>query len=117
MARRRMSLQRTSRTAATRLLACVAIVLAPSCLLLLLTIGSEPAAVPEPFYRTIPDVDTSGLAPAKLEDLLKEWNVRPCICGCMRTVASCRNNHAACTLSLSIADEGVAAARVPPHHH
>ncbi len=116
MTRRKMSMERTSRAAAIRLSVCVAVLLGLSCLLLQWTVWNEPAAAPEPFYRTIPDVDTSALAPAKVEALLKEWNVKPCSCGCMRTVASCRNHHAACTLSLRIADEAVAAARLPGHH-
>ena len=114
MTRRKMSLERTTRTAVIRLSVCVGVV---SVLMLLQsTVWNQPAAAPEPFYRTIPDVDTSVLAPEKVEGLLKEWNVRGCNCGCMRTVASCRNNHTACALSLSIADEGVATARRPDHH-
>jgi len=117
MARRKMSLERISRAAAIRLSVCVAVVLGLSCLLLQSTVWNQRVAAPEPFYRAIPDVDTSTLAPERVEGLLKEWNVRPCNCGCMMTVASCRNNHTACTLSLSIADEGVAAARRLPDHH
>jgi hypothetical protein len=116
MARRKMSLERTSRAAAIRLSVCVAFVLGLSCLLMQSTVWNQPAEPPEPFYRTIPDVDTTLLASEKVEGLLKEWNVRPCNCGCMRTVASCRNNHTSCALSLSIADEGVKAARVRAHH-
>jgi hypothetical protein len=116
MTRRKMSLERTSRAAAIRLSVWVAVVLGLTCLLVQWTVLNEPAAAPEPFYRTIPDVDTSTLAPAKVEGLLKEWNVKPCSCGCMRTVASCRNHHTTCTLSLSIAAKGVAAARLPDHH-
>ena len=116
MARPKMPLERISRAAAIRLSVCVAVVLGLSCLLLQSTVWNQRFAAPEPFYRTIPDVDTSALAPAKVEGLLKEWNVRPCTCGCMRTVASCRNHHTTCTLSLSIAAEGVAAARLPDHH-
>jgi hypothetical protein len=116
MTRRKMSLERTTQAAAIRLSVCVGVVLGLSCLLLQSTVWNQPPAAPEPFYRTIPDVDTSALAPEKLEGLLKEWNARGCNCGCLRTVASCRNNHTACTLSLSIADAGVAAARLPGHH-
>jgi hypothetical protein len=117
MARHKMSLERISRAAAIRLSVCVAVVLGLSSLMLQSTVWNQRVAGPEPFYRTIPDVDTSALAPEKVEGLLKEWNVRPCYCGCMMTVASCRNNHTACALSLSIADEGVAAARRLPAHH
>ena len=117
MTRRKMSLERVTWAAAIRLSVCVAVVLGLSCLLQQSTVWNERAEAPEPFYRTIPDVDTSSLAPEKVEGLLKEWNVRPCTCGCIRTVASCRNHHTACTLSLSIADESVAAARLLPDHH
>ncbi|HXB75531.1 MAG TPA: hypothetical protein VNY05_45280 [Candidatus Acidoferrales bacterium] len=60
-----------------------------SCLLLQSMVWNTPAAAPEPFYATIPDVDLSGAPPAKAEALAKEWNARRCPCDCMRTVASC----------------------------
>src|ERR1035437_2840131 len=63
------------------------------------------------FYTELPDVDLSGVPPAKLQALLKRLNVQRCTCDCGRSVASCRNHHRSCTNSLAAAREAVEAAR------
>ena len=67
---------------------------------------SEPVA-PEPFYTTLPAVNMERLPPAKVEVVLKTLNVRRCHCGCMRSVASCRNHHDSCTESIVTAQDEV----------
>jgi hypothetical protein len=110
MARQNRSLKHTRRAAAIHVSLCVATVLGISCLLLQSTVWNTPAAAPEPFYTSLPDVDLKAAPPAKAEALVNEWNVRRCPCDCMRTVASCRNHHRSCTFSLRIARAGIAAA-------
>lgn len=56
----------------------------------------------EPYYRTLPGVDTSGLTPREVQLVLNRLNVQRCPCDCSRTVASCRNHHGSCSLSLLI---------------
>ena len=70
---------------------------------------SEPVA-PEPFYTTLPGVNMERLPPAKAEVVLKTLNLRRCHCGCMRSVASCRNHHDSCTESIVAAQDEVNAA-------
>ena len=65
---------------------------------------SEPAA-PEPFYTTLPGVNLERLSPEKAEVVLKKLNLRRCHCGCMRSVASCRNHHHSCTESIVAAQD------------
>jgi len=110
MARRNRSLERTGRAAAIRASLSIVAVLGISCLLLRSTVWTPTAAAPEPFYAAIPGVDLKAAPPAKAEALVKEWNVRRCPCDCMRTIASCRNHHRSCTVSLRIAGDGIAAA-------
>jgi hypothetical protein len=102
-------LDRKSRAAAIRLSLCVATVLGVSCVLLQSMVWNQPPAPPEPLYATIPDVDLKGVPPDKAEALVKQWNVRHCPCGCMRTIAGCRNHHRSCTFSLRIAGDEAAA--------
>lgn len=70
---------------------------------------SEPVA-PEPFYTTLPNVNMQHLPPPKAAAVLKTLNVRRCHCGCMRSVASCRNHHGSCTESIVAAQGEVDAA-------
>jgi len=70
----------------------------------------EPAAK-EPFYTTLPGVNMDHLPPAKADAALKKLNAWRCHCGCMRSVASCRNHHDSCTESIVAAQDEVNAAR------
>ena len=70
---------------------------------------SEPVAK-EPFYTTLPGVNMRDLPPEKLDAVLKKLNLRRCHCGCMRSVASCRNHHTSCTESIVAAQDEVNAA-------
>jgi hypothetical protein len=70
------------------------------------------SATKEPFYTTLPGVNMEYLPPEKADAVLKRLNVRRCHCGCMRSVASCRNHHDSCTESIVAAqDEANAAGR------
>ena len=71
---------------------------------------SEPGAE-VPFYTTIPGVNVENLPPAKVNTVLKKLNIRRCHCGCMRSVAGCRNHHSSCTESTIAAQDEVNAAR------
>ena len=70
---------------------------------------SDPVAK-EPFYSTLPGVNMDHLTPPKADALLKKLNVQRCHCGCMRSVASCRNHHSSCTESIVAARDEVNAA-------
>jgi hypothetical protein len=65
----------------------------------------------EPFYKGIPRVELTGLSPEKTAALLKQLNRQRCTCDCVRTIASCRNNHSSCSLSLAAARGTVEAAK------
>ena len=65
----------------------------------------------EPFYTTIPGVNLEQLPPEKAGAVIKKLNVWRCHCGCMRSVASCRNNHKSCTESIVAAQDEANAAR------
>jgi hypothetical protein len=113
MARSTTGLKRLSRSAAIGVFLSTAAILGFSCLALESTVWKEsrtpkPA---EPFYTTLPGVDLSGIPPEKLQALLKKLNTERCPCDCGRTMASCRNNHRSCSMSLAAAREAVAAAR------
>jgi len=112
MARKRAGLDRLSRDAAIKVGLCAAFVLVV-CFALLHGTDWKQLRSPEaePFYATLPDVDLSGIPPAKLEALLRRLNVQRCTCDCGRSVASCRNNHRSCANSLTAAREAAAAAR------
>jgi hypothetical protein len=71
---------------------------------------AEPVA-PEPFYTKLPGVKMEGLPPEKADTLLKKLNVRRCHCGCMLSVACCRNHHDSCTESIVTAQDEVDTAR------
>jgi hypothetical protein len=70
---------------------------------------SEPVAK-EPFYTTLPGVNMEHLTPGQADAVLKKLNLRRCHCGCMRSVASCRNHHQSCTESIVAAQHEVDAA-------
>ena len=112
MVRRTDGLKRLSRSAAIGLFLSTAAILGFSCLALESTVWRESrAAEPEPFYTKLPDVDLSGVPPEKLGALLKRLNTQRCPCDCNRTVASCRNNHLSCSMSIAAARTAVAAAK------
>lgn len=75
------------------------------CLALALILSATPSAEPEPFYTELPGVDLSGIPPAEKAALLARLNRQRCTCDCTRSVASCRNKHASCSLSLAAAKE------------
>ena len=112
MARSTTGLKRLSRHAAVGLFLSTAAILGFSCLALESTVWRESRAPkpPEPFYTKLPDVDLSGVPPEKLGALLKKLNTQRCPCDCNRTVASCRNNHRSCSMSLAAARAAGAAA-------
>jgi hypothetical protein len=112
MARSIDGLKRLSRNAAIGLFLSTAAILGFSCLALQSTVWKESRRPePEPFYSKLPDVDLSGVPPEKLEALLKKLNTQRCPCDCSRTVASCRNNHRSCSMSIAAARAAVAAAK------
>ena len=112
MARSTTGLKRLSRNAAIGLFLSTAAILGFSCLMLQSTVWRESRAPePEAFYTSLPGVDLSGVPPEKLGALLKKLNTERCPCDCGRTMASCRNNHRSCSMSLAAAREAVAAAR------
>src|SRR5437016_3064043 len=107
----RARLQKIDRKAALTLVICVGSILAASCLVLALTVWRPEPVEKEPFYTTLPGVDMAGVPPEKAEAMLKKLNVQRCPCECMRTIASCRNHHDSCQLSLGVAREAVKAAK------
>jgi hypothetical protein len=111
MARNRAALERLSRTAALKVTLCAALILGTTGLLLRSTVWNQPPPESERFYSTLPDVDLGGLSPAKRAAVLEQLNGQRCPCACMRTVASCRNHHRTCSLSLAAAREAVAAGK------
>ena len=70
---------------------------------------SEPVAE-EPFYTALPAVNMENLPPAQALAVLKKLNVWRCRCGCMRSVASCRNHHDLCMESVVAAQDAINAA-------
>ena len=110
--RRKNELPRISRAAAIRVTLSVALVLGATCLVLQSTVwhDTEPAEADQ-YYTELPGVDLGGLQPAEKEALLKRLNKQHCPCDCLRTIASCRNRHTSCTMSLAIARQAVEAAK------
>ena len=112
MARSTTGLKRLSRSAAIGLFLSTTAILGFTCLALQSTVWRESrAAEIEPFYSKLPDIDLSGVPPEKLGALLKKLNSQRCPCDCNRTVASCRNNHRSCSMSIAAARAAVRAAR------
>ena len=115
MARSTAGLKRLSRNAAIGLFLSTAAIVGFSCLALESTVWQESRTPkpPEPFYSRLADVDLSGVPPEKLGALLKKLNAQRCPCDCNRTIASCRNNHRSCSMSIAAARAAVAAASKP----
>ena len=112
MSRSTDGLKRLSRSAAIGLFLSTAAILGFSCLALQSTVWKESRApAPEPFYTRLPGVDLNYVPPEKLGALLKKLNAQRCPCDCNRTIASCRNNHRSCSMSIAAARAEVAAAR------
>jgi hypothetical protein len=112
MTRKKPGLERLSRDAAVKVGLCVAFILVVCIALLQWTDWKQlRSSGAEPFYTTLPDVDLSGLPPAKLQALLQRLNLQRCTCACGRSVASCRNNHRSCANSLIAARDAVEAAK------
>ena len=105
-------MKRLSRSAAIGVFLSAAAILGFTCLALQSTVWKESRTPepPEPLYTKLPDVDLSGVPPEKLGALLKKLNTQRCPCDCNRTIASCRNNHRSCSMSIAAAREAVAAA-------
>jgi hypothetical protein len=56
-------------------------------------------------------VNMEHLTPDRANAVLKKLNVQRCHCGCMRSVASCRNHHDSCTESMVAAQDEINAAK------
>lgn len=112
MATSRTKLTRLNRKAATALPLYAGFIVAFCFLWLRFTIWSrsEPVAK-EPFYTTIPGVNTENLPLAKADAVLRKLNLRRYHCGCMRSVASCRNHHDSCAESIAAAQDEIDAAK------
>jgi hypothetical protein len=103
---------RIVREAALNFMLCAGIILGATGLVMFATVWSRPVARDRDlFYTNLPEVDLSGVPPTRLPALLRELNSRRCTCGCMRTIAGCRNHHGSCALSKAAAQAAVAAAR------
>ena len=107
----RAQLQQLNRRAALTLAMLVGFILLFTCLVLSLTVWRPEPSEKEPFYTTLPGDDTTGVPPEKADTLFKKLNVERCPCECMRTVASCRNHHDSCQLSLARCRDAVKAAK------
>jgi hypothetical protein len=103
---RKSALLRTSRAAAIGVALSVGLVLGASCLVLGSTVWRQPAEADQ-YYTEMPGVDLSGLRAAEKAALLRRLNTQRCPCDCMRTIASCRNRHSSCPMSLGIARQAV----------
>jgi hypothetical protein len=112
MPKSRTELRQLNRKAAIELLFYAGFIVGFCFLWLHLTIWSQSEPVSkEPFYTTLPNVDMKLLPPAKAVAVLKRLNVQRCHCGCMRSVASCRNHHGSCTESIAAAQDEIDAAQ------
>jgi hypothetical protein len=107
----RAQLQQLNRRAALTLGMLVGLILFVCCVVLSLTVWRPEPPEKEPFYTTLPGVEMTGVPQEKADALLKHLNVERCPCECMRTVASCRNHHDSCQLSLARCREAVKAAK------
>jgi hypothetical protein len=104
-------IHRIDRQAALTLAVLVGLILGTTCLVLTFTVWRSGPTEKEPFYTALPGVELTGVPPEKAEAILNKLNVQRCPCDCMRTVASCRNHHGSCQLSLATAREAVKAAK------
>jgi hypothetical protein len=102
--------KRTARGAAISVSLCVALILGFTLWMLQATVWNLPPEPEQGFYSTLPGVDLSDLSSEQRAAILKRLNAQRCPCGCMRTVASCRNHHGGCNLSLAEARAQAAAA-------
>ena len=91
--------------------ALVGFILLLTCAFLSLTVWRPEPAEKELYYTTLPGVDTAGVPPERAQALFKKLNMERCLCDCMRSVASCRNHHDSCQLSLARCREVVKAAK------
>jgi len=104
MLRRDQRIERTTRQAATAVGACVIAIVGSAGLFLQALRRTQPAGAERvAFYTAIPDIDLRSVDRARLPDLLRQLNTRRCPCGCMRTVAGCRNHHRSCPDSIAAA--------------
>src|ERR1035441_4607641 len=111
MRKNRAKLNQVSRNAATALFFYAGFILAVCFLVARFTAwGQAEPVAKEPFYLTLPGVNVDSLPPPKADAVLKKLNVERCHCGCMRSVASCRNHHSSCTESIVAARDEVDAA-------
>ena len=109
--RRKLALSQITRAAALRLTLSVGLLLGTTCLVLQSTVWHDTApAEADQYYTDLPGVDLSSLQSAEKAALLKKLNQQHCPCDCLRTIASCRNHHGSCTMSLAIARQAVEAA-------
>jgi hypothetical protein len=100
---------RPARGAAAAVALCAAIIFGFTLLMLGATVWNQRPADEPAFYSTLPGVDLAALSAEQRSALLKRLNAQRCPCGCMRTVAGCRNRHAICELSLAEARAQAAA--------
>jgi hypothetical protein len=112
MPRNSTKLNELNRRAATALFCYAGFILGFCFLMARFTVWSqsEPVAK-EPFYAVLPGVNMDHLPAAKADAVLKKLNIQRCHCGCMRSVASCRNHHSSCTESMVAAQDELNAAR------
>ena len=64
----------------------------------------------QPFYAMAPGLDPDDLPAPAREKLIAELNHRYCTCGCLMTLASCRNNHMSCRTSKRIGQQMIESA-------
>jgi len=99
-------LKALNRKAAAALFLYAGVIVGVCFLVLRFTVWDQSVPVaPEPFYTALPGVNMERLSPEKAEVVLKTLNLRRCHCGCMRSVASCRNHHDSCTESIVAAQD------------
>jgi hypothetical protein len=111
ISRRRNQLERE---AAIALFLCAGFIVGCIILVLRFTTWRQLAAAAEvPLYAALPGVNMANLPPAAAGAVVKKLNLQRCHCGCLRSVAGCRNRHDSCTESIVAAQDEVNAAR--PH--
>ena len=104
-------LAKLTRAALVQLTLTLLLTLGLTSAILYLTVWTKPPVTQaEPFYTELPGVNMDGLSPGEKTALLKRFNRQLCPCDCSRTVASCRNHHGSCSMSLAEARAAVDAA-------